>query len=156
FSVLLFSPETDREEHTEAEIRKEASNLQMHKMHQELSIGNILAKTSEIGVWCPSQMLMSQDNNEWTQRRASGSSYKMSRGIRKKSIGDAKYECGRCGKTYKATTSLSRHKRLECGVVPCEVCPICGRRFKHRFVLNAHIVGCERRMNQTIQKKDFD
>ncbi|EGI66521.1 Zinc finger protein 676, partial [Acromyrmex echinatior] len=104
------------------------------------------------------QMLMSQDNNvEWTQRRASGSSYKMSRGIRKKSIGgDAKYECSRCGKTYKATTSLSRHKRLECGVVPCEVCPICGRRFKHRFVLNAHIVGCERRMNQTIQKKDFD
>ncbi|KYQ50647.1 hypothetical protein ALC60_10286, partial [Trachymyrmex zeteki] len=77
-------------------------------------------------------------------------------GIRKKSIGDAKYECGRCGKTYKATTSLSRHKRLECGVVPCEVCPICGRRFKHRFVLNAHIVGCERRMNQTVQKKDFD
>ncbi|KAG5330224.1 LOLA4 protein, partial [Acromyrmex heyeri] len=101
-------------------------------------------------------MLMSQDNNEWTQRRASGSSYKISRGIRKKSICDAKYECSRCGKTYKATTSLSRHKRLECGVVPCEVCPICGRRFKHRFVLNAHIVGCERRMNQTIQKKDFD
>ncbi|KAG5312481.1 ZNF91 protein, partial [Acromyrmex insinuator] len=152
-------PKTNREEHTEAEIREEASNLQMHKMHQELSIGNILAKTSEIGVWRPSQhparkkqlgmgygllaqMLMSQDNNvEWTQRRASGSSYKMSRGIRKKSIGgDAKYECSRCGKTYKATTSLSRHKRLECGVVPCEVCPICGRRFKHRFVLNAHIL----------------
>ncbi|XP_018310286.1 zinc finger protein 736 [Mycetomoellerius zeteki] len=75
------------------------------------------------------QMLMSQDNNEWSQRRASGSSYKMSRGIRKKSIGDAKYECGRCGKTYKATTSLSRHKRLECGVVPCEMV--------NKFELNA-------------------
>ena len=62
FFVLLFSPETDREEHTEAEIREEASNLQMHKMHQELSIGNILAKTSEIGVWCPSQVQM---HNMW-------------------------------------------------------------------------------------------
>ncbi|XP_018394563.1 PREDICTED: zinc finger protein 2-like [Cyphomyrmex costatus] len=106
------------------------------------------------------QMLMSQDpqdNNEWSQRRASdGLSYKLSRFNRKKSIGDPKYECNRCGKTYRATTSLSRHKRLECGVVPCEVCPICERRFKHRFVLNAHIVGCERRMNQKIQKKEFD
>lgn len=102
------------------------------------------------------QMLMSQDDSEWSQRGESGSPYKISRGVRKKSPGDAKYECNRCGKTYKATTSLSRHKRLECGVVPCEVCPICGRRFKHRFVLNAHMVGCERRMNQTIQKKDYD
>ncbi|XP_011882463.1 PREDICTED: zinc finger protein 2-like [Vollenhovia emeryi] len=103
------------------------------------------------------QMLM-QDNSEWSHRGASGSTYKMDslRGERKKSTGDSKYECNRCGKSYKAMTSLSRHKRLECGVVPCEVCPICGRRFKHRFVLNAHIVGCERRMNQTIQKKDDD
>ncbi|XP_015436089.1 PREDICTED: zinc finger protein 254-like [Dufourea novaeangliae] len=34
---------------------------------------------------------------------------------------EAKYPCHRCGKTYKATTSLSRHRRLECGVIPCEV-----------------------------------
>ncbi|XP_025074519.1 longitudinals lacking protein isoform X16 [Pogonomyrmex barbatus] len=102
------------------------------------------------------QMLMSQDNNEWSQRGANESPYKIPRVSRKRGTSDAKYECNRCGKTYKATTSLSRHKRLECGVMPCEICPICGRRFKHRFVLNAHIVGCERRMNQTIQKKDYD
>ncbi|XP_024868590.1 zinc finger protein 275-like [Temnothorax curvispinosus] len=100
--------------------------------------------------------MLLQDESEWSPRGASGSSYKMPRDARKKSPGEAKYVCNRCGKMYKATTSLSRHKRLECGVVPCEVCPICGRRFKHRFVLNAHIVGCERRMNQTIQKKDYD
>ncbi|CAL1680007.1 unnamed protein product [Lasius platythorax] len=102
-------------------------------------------------------MLLSHDNSElsWNQQRFD-ETYKTARTSRKKSTSDIKYECNRCGKTYKATTSLSRHKRLECGVVPCEVCPICGRRFKHRFVLNAHIVGCERRMTQTVQKKDYD
>ncbi|KAI4482929.1 hypothetical protein M0802_013592 [Mischocyttarus mexicanus] len=66
---------------------------------------------------------------------------------------DPKYICNRCGKTYKALTSLSRHRRLECGVVPCEVCPICDRRFKHRFVLNSHVVGCQRRLGHIMQKK---
>ncbi|KAL6264021.1 hypothetical protein P5V15_004102, partial [Pogonomyrmex californicus] len=72
------------------------------------------------------QMLMSQDNNEWSQRGANESPYKIPRVSRKRGTSDAKYECNRCGKTYKATTSLSRHKRLECGVMPCEICPICG------------------------------
>nr|XP_012225946.1 PREDICTED: zinc finger protein 761-like [Linepithema humile] len=97
-------------------------------------------------------MLLTQENNElsWSQQRPfDQSTYKMLRNARKKDSSDAKYECTRCGKTYKAATSLSRHKRLECGVIPCEICPICGRRFKHRFVLNAHIVACERRMSQT-------
>ncbi|XP_077258272.1 uncharacterized protein LOC143895180 [Temnothorax americanus] len=48
------NPETDREEDREAAVREElgeeADDLQMHEMHQELSIGNVLAKTSEIGV----------------------------------------------------------------------------------------------------------
>ncbi|GAB1863541.1 Zinc finger protein 90 [Camponotus japonicus] len=100
-------------------------------------------------------MLLSHDNS-WSQQRFDETTYKTLRTSRKKNTSDNKYECNRCGKTYKATTSLSRHKRLECGVVPCEVCPICGRRFKHRFVLNAHVVGCERRMTQTSQKKDYD
>ncbi|XP_029162023.1 zinc finger protein 2-like [Nylanderia fulva] len=102
-------------------------------------------------------MLLSHDNSElsWNQQRFD-ETYKTStaRASRKKSTDGIKYECNRCGKTYKATTSLSRHKRLECGVVPCEVCPICGRRFKHRFVLNAHVVGCERRNSPTMLKKD--
>lgn len=99
-------------------------------------------------------VLVSHDNSElsWNQQRFD-ETYKTARTSRKKNTSGIKYECNRCGKTYKATTSLSRHKRLECGVVPCEVCPICGRRFKHRFVLNAHVVGCERRMTQTVQKK---
>jgi len=105
-------------------------------------------------------MLLSQQqgNNEvsWNQQRFINPTIYKPRNIRKKNLSDGKYECNRCGKTYKATTSLSRHKRLECGVLPCEVCPICGRRFKHRFVLNAHVTSCERRLNQTIRKKDYD
>lgn len=59
FSVLLFSPETDREEHRETEVYEEAGDLQMHEMHQELSIGNVLTKTSEIGVWRRTEARMS-------------------------------------------------------------------------------------------------
>ncbi|KAK0097568.1 hypothetical protein PV326_001075 [Microctonus aethiopoides] len=54
---------------------------------------------------------------------------------------DGKYTCSTCGKAYKAATSLSRHKRLECGVQPSEICPICNRRFRHKFVLTSHIAG---------------
>ncbi|XP_032662879.1 putative zinc finger protein 826 [Odontomachus brunneus] len=100
-------------------------------------------------------MLLSQPNNSELSWGQNYGGYKP-RNLRRKNPIDAKYACNRCGKTYKATTSLSRHKRLECGVVPCEVCPLCGRRFKHRFVLNAHVIGCERRMNQVGQKKDYD
>ncbi|XP_025159646.1 zinc finger protein 93-like [Harpegnathos saltator] len=100
-------------------------------------------------------MLLSQQNNSDLSWGQNYGGYKP-RNTRRKNPNDAKYACNRCGKTYKATTSLSRHKRLECGVMPCEVCPLCGRRFKHRFVLNAHVVGCERRMNQAVRKKDYD
>lgn len=102
-------------------------------------------------------MLLTHDNS-WGQQRIDETTYKTPRPSRKRNTSDAnmKYECNRCGKTYKATTSLSRHKRLECGVVPCEVCSICGRRFKHRFVLNAHVIGCKRRMTHAVQEKDYD
>ncbi|CAL7939884.1 unnamed protein product [Xylocopa violacea] len=108
-------------------------------------------------------MLLSQDvhqtqnNSEaiWNRLPYAGMPYEANRNQRQKDtrLADTKYACNRCGKTYKATTSLSRHKRLECGVVPCEVCPICDRRFKHRFVLNSHIVGCQKKLRQIIQKR---
>ncbi|XP_053996924.1 zinc finger protein 888-like, partial [Hylaeus anthracinus] len=110
-------------------------------------------------------MLLSQDIHQpldnsdalWSQLcYTSGTPYKANRSQRGKDLKDteAKYVCNRCGKTYKATTSLSRHKRLECGVVPCEVCPICDRRFKHRFVLNSHIVGCQRKLRHIMEKSE--
>ncbi|XP_048264645.1 longitudinals lacking protein isoform X16 [Bombus terrestris] len=95
-----------------------------------------------------------QDNSDPLWVRYPGMPYNPNRNRRRKNGKDSgsKYACNRCGKTYKATTSLSRHKRLECGVVPCEVCPICDRRFKHRFVLNSHIVGCRRRLRHIVEK----
>lgn len=66
---------------------------------------------------------------------------------------DGKYACSTCGKAYKAATSLSRHKRLECGVQPSEICPICNRRFRHKFVLTSHISGCEKRFRNLLKKK---
>ncbi|XP_043251827.1 longitudinals lacking protein-like isoform X6 [Colletes gigas] len=110
-------------------------------------------------------MLLSQDIHQpldnsdalWSQLcYSAGTPYKPNRSQRGKEPKEAepKYVCNRCGKTYKATTSLSRHKRLECGVVPCEVCPICDRRFKHRFVLNSHIVGCQRKLRHIMEKSD--
>ncbi|XP_046829753.1 longitudinals lacking protein, isoforms N/O/W/X/Y-like isoform X32 [Vespa crabro] len=100
-----------------------------------------------------------QERNDITWSRGYASApYKTIRYQKRKdstrnNAADAKYVCNRCGKTYKAPTSLSRHKRLECGVIPCEVCPICDRRFKHRFVLNSHIVGCQRRLRHIVQKR---
>ncbi|XP_058796147.1 uncharacterized protein LOC131667015 [Phymastichus coffea] len=49
------------------------------------------------------------------------------------------HACVRCGKSYMAAASLSRHRRLECGVQPSEVCHLCDRKFRHRFVLKQHV-----------------
>lgn len=57
------------------------------------------------------------------------------------------YVCDKCAKSYQAMTSLRRHKRLECGVVPAEVCPMCFRRFRHKFVLNSHLKACRKKQN---------
>nr|XP_012150787.1 PREDICTED: zinc finger protein 57-like isoform X2 [Megachile rotundata] len=105
-------------------------------------------------------MLLTQDAQQphensdavWDHMALLGMPYKPTRRRTNSKDNDQKYICNRCGKTYKATTSLSRHKRLECGVIPCEVCPICDRRFKHRFVLNSHIIGCQRKLQNVSQK----
>ncbi|XP_076383035.1 uncharacterized protein LOC117224680 [Megalopta genalis] len=112
--------------------------------------------------WLLATMLLSQDIHQprgnsdalWNQLCYADAPYKLNRTqrVKEQKDGDTKYPCNRCGKTYKATTSLSRHKRLECGVVPCEVCPICDRRFKHRFVLNSHIVGCQKKLRHIMDK----
>lgn len=57
-SLFRFSPETDREEYREVEVREKTSNLQMYEMRQGLSVRNVPAKTSEIGMRCRAQTRM--------------------------------------------------------------------------------------------------
>ena len=52
---------------------------------------------------------------------------------------DSFFACPRCSKVYRLYHSLRRHMRVECGHEPRHACPNCGRRFKHRFNLLAHI-----------------
>lgn len=55
------------------------------------------------------------------------------------------HKCTRCGKGYQLETSLRRHQRLECGVEPRQSCPICGKKFTHRFKLTHHLASCRRK-----------
>nr|XP_050860772.1 zinc finger protein 57-like [Vespula vulgaris] len=59
------------------------------------------------------------------------------------------HKCTRCGKSYQLYTSLRRHLRLECGVEPKETCPICGKKFTHRFKLTSHLSSCGRKRGFT-------
>ncbi|XP_076546339.1 longitudinals lacking protein, isoforms N/O/W/X/Y-like [Osmia lignaria lignaria] len=55
------------------------------------------------------------------------------------------HKCTRCGKGYQLETSLRRHQRLECGVEPRQSCPICGKKFMHRFKMTHHLASCRRK-----------
>ncbi|KAL2738490.1 zinc finger protein 343-like [Vespula maculifrons] len=139
----------------------------MEQINNELisDISFFLLDSAEAAEGLLATMLLSSDVQQYQERNEvtwsrgyANAPYKTIRYQKRKdssrnNTADAKYVCNRCGKTYKAPTSLSRHRRLECGVIPCEVCPICDRRFKHRFVLNSHIVGCQRRLRHIMQKR---
>lgn len=50
------------------------------------------------------------------------------------------FECQECGKVYKYREGLVRHKRAECGgKEPQFGCPMCSKRFKHRYQLRPHM-----------------
>lgn len=55
--------------------------------------------------------------------------------------GNLLYMCGTCGKTYKYTHSLNRHKRYECGKAPAFQChiPGCTYMSKRKDNLKAHV-----------------
>ncbi|CAG5097795.1 Similar to ZNF382: Zinc finger protein 382 (Homo sapiens) [Cotesia congregata] len=89
----------------------------------------------------------SSDNEEIYPQNLLGVAYKTSVNNSKEvRDDDGKYVCTKCGKSYIASTSLKRHQRLECGVDPAQKCHICNRRFRHKFVLTAHINNCERKL----------
>lgn len=48
------------------------------------------------------------------------------------------YHCTKCDKSYSWRTSLLRHLREECKVIPKYSCHQCGRRFKRAYHLRRH------------------
>lgn len=52
---------------------------------------------------------------------------------------DQLWPCDGCNKIYKSKTSLSLHKRVECGKEPNQQCKFCFRTFYHVSSLNRHI-----------------
>lgn len=53
--------------------------------------------------------------------------------------GEPTWPCIGCGKTYRSKTSLSLHRRVECGKEPTLKCQYCLRMFHHNSSLIRHI-----------------
>nr|XP_033333666.1 zinc finger protein 689-like [Megalopta genalis] len=51
------------------------------------------------------------------------------------------YRCPRCGRCYKAKTSLRRHLVVECGKPPGHKCPYCDHRSKYRASMSKHVMN---------------
>nr|CAH7735826.1 unnamed protein product [Callosobruchus chinensis] len=49
------------------------------------------------------------------------------------------YQCERCNKTYKYSTSLYNHQKFECGKTKSFVCIFCQKRFWHKQALKNHV-----------------
>lgn len=48
------------------------------------------------------------------------------------------FKCIKCCKLYWTNMSLRRHLKYECGIEPKFCCLVCGRKFRHNFILKAH------------------
>lgn len=49
------------------------------------------------------------------------------------------YDCQRCGRQYKHQSSLNKHLKYECGVLPKFKCPFCPHRCKQKGHMKTHI-----------------
>ncbi|PSN32885.1 hypothetical protein C0J52_13333 [Blattella germanica] len=52
------------------------------------------------------------------------------------------FPCPDCGKIYTWRTSLTRHRREECGKEPQFQCPYCTKKTKLKCNLRKHIKNC--------------
>ncbi|KAL2714704.1 hypothetical protein V1478_015889 [Vespula squamosa] len=49
--------------------------------------------------------------------------------------------CSTCGKEYRWMQSLIRHEREECGKDPQHICPVCGTKIRHKWMLKKHLIN---------------
>nr|CAI5817494.1 unnamed protein product [Callosobruchus analis] len=52
---------------------------------------------------------------------------------------NVRYGCTKCRKTYSQKKTLGRHLRFDCGQVPTFACTVCGKKFKHGYILLKHM-----------------
>ncbi|XP_033231774.1 zinc finger protein 519-like [Belonocnema kinseyi] len=60
---------------------------------------------------------------------------------------DKMFTCEKCGRTYNREANLTRHKKLECDVMPQFRCKFCGKRFKRNTHLRRHTVNVHQKTN---------
>ncbi|XP_076172989.1 zinc finger X-chromosomal protein-like [Ptiloglossa arizonensis] len=58
------------------------------------------------------------------------------------------YPCGKCQKIYSNASSLYRHLKLECGILPQFHCPYCRFSSKRKFNLDSHVAHKHRKSLQ--------
>ncbi|XP_076621687.1 zinc finger Y-chromosomal protein 1-like [Colletes latitarsis] len=58
------------------------------------------------------------------------------------------YPCGKCQKIYANASSLYRHLKLECGILPQFHCPYCRFSSKRKFNLDSHVAHKHRKLLQ--------
>lgn len=58
------------------------------------------------------------------------------------------YPCVKCHKIYSNASSLYRHLKLECGMLPQFHCPYCRFSSKRKFNLDSHVAHKHRKLLQ--------
>ncbi|XP_033231823.1 zinc finger protein 70-like [Belonocnema kinseyi] len=68
--------------------------------------------------------------------------------IQKSKLG-IKYTCNICARSYARNSSLTAHKKFECGVMPQFSCKFCGQLFKRKSHMNEHIDQVHHKISST-------
>ncbi|XP_053996931.1 zinc finger protein 425-like [Hylaeus anthracinus] len=68
--------------------------------------------------------------------------------VRTPSMPRRAYPCGKCQKIYANASSLYRHLKLECGILPQFHCPYCRFSSKRKFNLDSHVAHKHRKLLQ--------
>ncbi|XP_033231759.1 zinc finger protein 90 homolog [Belonocnema kinseyi] len=67
-----------------------------------------------------------------------------------------KYKCTKCARSYRAKKNLTSHQKYECDVIPQFTCNFCGKLFKRKTHMTAHVSLVHLKPNLHTSKKKFN